>query len=351
MSAQRSLQALIDRAKSTLIAKTGQNNPAIDAIACAIAGVSYGQYGYQDLLFRELHPETCSEPWLYLHASRHKAPRLLPTFAKGRVEFAQLDGVVAIQKNTMLVDAAGNEFETVKEQNSDAPVDVIALTSGTGSNLPAGSVLKLTEGISGIVPNAVQCLGIDGGADIEALEHWRGRVVLAFEKSISIGKADDYSSWAASAHSDVDFAWVQDNSPERGMIQVYIGQRQNNPTVGIEVINDVQLVFENNRLAGCHPIALLPNKVPLTIEIQGIEDVTVRNDITRALEQLIQSKMGKVNKVDKNTRVPESITPTEIVLSISTVTNNFIVRSPIEEVVIEKNQIHVLGDVIWTPPS
>lgn len=351
MSTQRSLQALIDRAKSTLIAKTGQNNPAIDALAAAIAGVSYGQYGYQDLLFRELHPETCSEPWLYLHASRHKTPRLLPTFAKGQVEFVQLDGVEVIAKNTRLVNAAGNEFETIKEQNSDAPVDVIALASGMGSNLPAGSTLKLTEGISGIEPNTIHCLGIDGGADIEALDHWRGRVVLAFEKSISIGRADDYASWAASAHSDVDFAWVQDNSPERGMVQVYIGQRQNNPTLGIEVINDVQQAFENNRLAGCHPIALIPIQAPLTIEIQGIEDLTVRGDVIIALEHLIQSKMGKVNKVDKNTRVPESITPTEIVLSISTVTNNFIVRRPLEEVAIDKNQIHVLGDVVWTPPS
>lgn len=351
MSTQRSLQALIDRAKSTLIAKTGQNNPAIDALAAAIAGVSYGQYGYQDLLFRELHPETCSEPWLYLHASRHKTPRLLPTFAKGQVEFVQLDGVEVITKNTRLVDAAGNEFETVKEQNSDVPVDVIALTSGAGSNLPAGSVLKLTEGISGIDPNSIQSLGIDGGADIEALEHWRGRVVLAFEKSISIGRADDYSSWAASAHPDVDFAWVQDNSPERGMVQVYIGQRQNDPAVGVEVINDVQEAFENNRLAGCHPTALLPVKVPLRIEIQGIEDTTIRKNIITALEQLIQSKMGKVKKVDKNTRVPEPISPTEIVLTVSTVTNNFIVRQPVDEVVIEKDQIHVLGDVIWTPPS
>lgn len=72
MSTQRSLKSLIDRATSTLIVKTGQHNPAIDAIACAIAGVSYGQYGYQDQLFRELHPETCSEAWLYLHAKRHK---------------------------------------------------------------------------------------------------------------------------------------------------------------------------------------------------------------------------------------------------------------------------------------
>ncbi len=145
MSTQRSLQTLIDRAKSTLIAKTGQNNPAINAIACAIAGVSYGQYGYQDLLFRELHPETCSEAWLYLHANRHNTPRLLPVFARGKVVFEELGNTVIIPKGTQLT-SAGREYETRKEQYSNVPVDVVALASGINSNLPAGAKLQLTEG-------------------------------------------------------------------------------------------------------------------------------------------------------------------------------------------------------------
>ncbi|WP_375751586.1 baseplate J/gp47 family protein [Vibrio sp. HN007] len=348
MSTQRSLQELIDRAQSTLIAKTGQNNPAINAIACAIAGVSYGQYGYQDQLFRELHPETCSEPWLYLHANRHDTPRLLPTFARGFVLFTQLGGAVVIPKGRLLTDPAGNEFETVKEQYSDSPVEVVALASGISSNLPAGATLTLSEGLSGVDPSNVQCQGIDGGADIEELEHWRARVIVAFEKNDLIGKADDYEVWAVSAHSDVDFAWALDNTPERGMVEVYIGARENNPTLGAEVVSLVQETFENNRLAGCHPKALLPEQAVLSIEIQGIEDQAVRDDVVTALENMVKAKMGKI---DDETEKPESITPTEIVLAISAVTNNFIVKSPTVEITINSNQIHVLGEVTWTPPT
>lgn len=351
MSTQRSLQELIDRAQATLIAKTGQNNPAIKALACAIAGMSYGQYGYQDLLFRELHPETCSEAWLYLHANRHDAPRLLPTFAKGYVQFEQTGGVVVIPKGRLITSITGHEYETTKEQYSDSPVEVVALQSGVESNLPAGSTLKLSEGLNGINPNNVQSLGVSGGADIEALEHWRVRVVAAFEKNTLIGKAKDYQTWAVSAHADVDFTWVQDNSPERGMVEVFIGTRQNNPAVSQEVINLVQQNFDSNRLAGCHPFAKLPEPVLLDIEIQGIEDTNIRADVITALQNLVKDKMGKVVKLDKDTRIPESITPTEIVLTISAITNNFIVRHPIDEVVIAKNQIHVLGEVTWTPPT
>lgn len=351
MSTQRSLQALIDRAHATLIAKTGQNNPAIKALACAIAGMSYGQYGYQDMLFRELHPETCTEAWLYLHANRHSTPRLLPTFARGTVMFEQLGGVVVIPKGTMLTSLAGHEYETTQEQYSDEPVNVVALVSGVDSNLPAGSTLKLTEGLSGINPNTIHSQGVEGGADIEALEHWRRRVVVAFEKDMLIGRAPDYQIWAISSHSDVDYAWTQDNSPERGMVEVFIGTRKNDPAVSQEVLSLVQTNFENNRLAGCHPVAKLPVQVPLNIEIQGIEDTPIRADVVTALQGLIKNKMGKVTKVDQDTRLPESITPTEIVLTISEITNNFIVRHPIDEVFITKNQIHVLGAVTWTPPN
>lgn len=348
MSTQISLETLINRAKATLIAKTGQNNPAIEALACAIAGVSYGQYGYQDQLFRELHPETCSESWLYLHANRHDTPRLLPTFATGTVQFVELGGTVVIPKGRLLTDAAGNEYETTDEQYSNAPVNVIALVSGTESNLPEGSMLTLSEGLEGVDPNQVESLGISGGSDLEELEHWRARVVVAFEKNDLIGKAEDYEEWAKSAHSDVDYAWALDNTPERGMVEVYVGSRTNNPTVSAEVINLVQQTFEENRLAGCHPVALVPEHALLDIEIQGIEDLNIRDDVVSALQNLVLNKMGKIND---ETGLPESITPTEIVLTVSTVTTNFIVKSSTDEVVIANNQIHVLGDVTWTPPA
>ncbi|MEL7290431.1 MAG: baseplate J/gp47 family protein [Pseudomonadota bacterium] len=348
MSTQRSLQELIDRAKATLISKTGENNPAIEAIASAIAGVSYGQYGYQDQLFRELHPETCSEPWLYLHAARHDAERLQPTFAKGQVTFTELGGTVVIPKGTELTDQAGNEYETERQQYSNENVDVIALESGTSSNLPAGAGLTLKEGLGGIDPNDVQSLGISGGADLEALEHWRDRVVTNFKRNIQVGKREDYQAWAVSAHADVDFAWVLDNTPVVGRLEVYIGSRADDPSVTPEVVSIVQNEFEQRRLAGCFPTAKLPEQMPLDIEIQGIEDQSIRDNVITALQEFIMDKMGVIDEVTKK---PESITPTELILKISEVTTNFIVVSPTQEVTIENTQIHTLGIVTWTPPS
>ncbi|GEK15207.1 baseplate J/gp47 family protein [Aliivibrio fischeri] len=348
MSTQRSLSALIDRATAILIAKTGQHNPAIDAIACAIAGVSYGQYGYQDQLFRELHPETASEPWLYLHAERHDVERLLPTFAKGFIQFEQLGGVVPIPKGSIVIDITGSEYQTIRAQYSNEDVEVIALIAGVSGNLPSGAMLRLSKSINGVNPDDVLCLGFSGGADIEELEHWRQRICTAFNKGQEVGRRDDYESWALSAHADVDFAWALDNTPERGMVQVYIGARENDPTLSLEVITTVQTFIDKERLAGCHPLVVIPAHKAVDVEIQNVQDEQVRADVIVALQELFKDKMGQR---DESVNPPKqvSITPTEIVLAIAPITSNYIVKQPTEEQFISDSEIHVLGEVTWTP--
>lgn len=348
MSTQRSLASLVERAKSTLIASTGQNNPAIDAIACAIAGVSYGQYGYQDQLFRELSPETASEAWLYLHAKRYNVDRLLPSFARGFVRFEALDGVVLIPKGTLVVSALKLEFITLEARYSNTDVPVMALSSGISSNLNEGIVLTLPKAISGINPSKVQCLGVNGGADIESVEHWRQRVCTAFNKGALVGRREDYEAWAVSAHADVDYAWALDNTPERGMVRVFIGARESNPALPQSVIDTVQTYFSDARLAGCHPIARLPTPKPILVEIQNVHDEHIQASIVSALEELFKNKMGQRD----NSTIPPgpvSISPTELVLAIAPITNNYIVRQPIEEQFINNDEIHVLGEITWAP--
>ncbi|MGR6834746.1 baseplate J/gp47 family protein [Aliivibrio wodanis] len=350
MSTQRSLVSLVERAKSTLVSKIGQNNPAIDAIACAIAGVSYGQYGYQDQLFRELSPETASEAWLYLHAKRHDVERLLPSFARGLVRFEQLADVVLIPKGTIVVGSLGCEFITTKAQYSNTDVEVVALSSGVSSNLLNGAILTLSKAISGINPDKVLCLGISGGADIEDIEHWRQRICTAFNKGVLVGRRSDYEAWALSAHSDVDFAWALDNTPELGRVQVFVGARANNPTLPQGVVDTVQTYIESVRLAGCHPTVSLPTQKPINIEIQNVHDEHIQASIVVALEELFQNKMGKRDESVIPPK-PVSISPTELVLAIAPITNNYIVKQPTEEQFITDREVHVLGEVIWTPQA
>jgi uncharacterized phage protein gp47/JayE len=348
MSTQRSLASLIERATLTLIAKTGHRDPAIDAIACAIAGVSYGQYGYQDQLFRELSPETASEAWLYLHAKRHDVERLLPSLAQGWVQFEQLGGVVVIPKGTVVVSKLGYEYVTVKGQNSDVNVEVVARLAGVSSNLENGAVLTLSKAISGINPDNVLSVDINGGADIEDIEHWRERICTAFNMGVLVGRRDDYEAWARSAPAAVDFAWALENTPALGMVEVYVGCRQNNPSLPPAVVDTVQAYIDNVRLAGCHPKVLQPTQKPIDIEIQNVQDEPVRLNNIQALEELFMQKMGQLDY----TVIPPgpvSLSPTEIVIAIAPITSNYLVKRPTEEQFIASNEVHTLGEITWTP--
>ncbi len=210
-------------------------------------------------------------------------------------------------------------------------------------------MLTLSKAISGINPDNVHCLGIDGGSDIEELEHWRQRVCTAFNKGVLVGRRNDYEAWARSAHAAVDFAWALDNTPERGMVQVFIGARENNPTLPASVVDAVQSYIDAERLAGCHPIVHLPVQKPINIEIQNVQDKQVQADIIIALESLFKKKMGQRDGFVLPPR-PVSISPTEIVLAIASIANNYLVKQTnAEEQFAANNEIHVLGEVTWTP--
>jgi len=59
--------------------------------------------------------------------------------------------------------------------------------------------------------------------------------------------------------------------------------------------------------------------------------------VVTALSNLIKLKMGK----------RESITPTEIILTISVITSNYIVIAPLNEQIITNSELHTLGAVTW----
>ena len=88
--------------------------------------------------------------------------------------------------------------------------------------------------------------------------------------------------------------------------------------------------------------------MPIDIEIQGIEDESIRGDVVIALENLVKDKMGVI---DEETQKPQSVSPTEITLVVAEITNGFILKAPLNAVFIENNQIHTLGNVTWTPPT
>ncbi|MBD3611118.1 MAG: baseplate J/gp47 family protein [Hydrogenovibrio crunogenus] len=337
MSQKPSLKQLIDRAKTTAVNITGVSTPATDAIAAMVGGGNYGQYAYMDYLFRQLNPETADEEWLYLWASRFSVDRILPTYASGNVLFSNTSSVVSVPQGTIIATADNKQYQVTTATNSDQPVPVVALTAGSEYNLSAGIALYLTSAVTGLNPESITSDTISAGAEIEDLEHWRNRIVIAFNSQQSIGRLEDYKNWSISAHSDVDFAFALDNTPVNGFVTVYIGQRENNPIVSDAVKTAVQDYIETKRLAGCHVVVNHPNTKPLDITFSDVADITTRNTIETEMQNYINSRLGD----------QAAITPGEIIAVASTVTTGFSLISPIASVTPATDEVIVLGTVTW----
>ncbi|WP_373020713.1 baseplate J/gp47 family protein [Thiomicrorhabdus sp.] len=337
MSQKPSLQQLIDRAKTSMINKLGVSTPAIDALAAAIGGGNYGQYSYQDYLFRQLNPETADEEWLYLWASRLGVDRILPSYATGSINFFNTSGVVSVPEGTIVKTADDKQYQVSQVTNSDQPVPVVALTAGSNYNLSPGVNLYLVSSVLGLNPDTITTDAIAGGSEIEDLEHWRNRIIVAFQSQQAIGRREDYKNWAISAHSDVDFGWALDNTPATGNVTVYIGQRENNPIVTDTVKTAVQDYIETKRLAGCHAFINHPITKPLNITISDVADLTTRNTIASALQTYINGRLGD----------QQAITPGEIILVVSAITTNFSLISPIASVSPATDEVITLGAITW----
>lgn len=332
-----SLKELIQRVKTSLVYKTGQDNPAIDALASAIAGASFGQYSYQDYLFQQINPETANEDWLYIWAARVDMERIVALPANGTVLFDQVEGVVSIPAGVILKTADDKEYTVTQTINSAQPVPVQSVEQGATFNLATGSSLYLVTAVTGLNPNSITSNELSGGADIEDLEHWRDRIVSAFNQRQAVGTAEDYQAWSKTAHPDIDYAWTLDNTPILGNVTVYIGQRKTSPIVSDGTKKIAQDYIDSVRLAGCHVYVQHPTTKPIDIAINGVADLAVRDQIVIALQEFINDRLG----------LRTDITPSEIMLAITPITVSFGLTAPASIQTLANNELFTLGNITW----
>jgi len=337
MSQTPSLQSLIYRAKTTFQSKTGVDNPAIDAFAAVIGGIAFGQYAYSDYLFKQINPETCDEEWLYLHAERLKAWRISQSYAEGTCNVENSASSSLVPSSVIVKTSAGIEYEVTTATASSLPVPIRALTSGESGNLPAGEKLYLVTAVTGLHPESITSNELSGGAELEELEHWRERVVLAYKEKTAVGKIEDYKYWALSSHSDIDFAWALDNTPQLGHVTVYIVQKEVEPLLSEQIRVIAQDYIDEQRLAGCHVFASLPTLKPTVITISGVDDIDVRENIDAVLQLFFTERIENREPLFSN----------EISTVIASITNQFTLVSPTTTTTLLTNELLTYGGVTW----
>lgn len=164
-------------------------------ISTVFAGISHLQHAHLDWISKQVFVKTAETEYLEdHHASIYGIRRKAAASASGNIIFTGSAGSV-VPAGTVLKRSDGAFFITTNDGLESVPVT--AQDAGSAGNTDAGTVLTLISPISGIVSNATVAYGgLTSGADTETDNELRSRVIQRIQNPPMGGSNQDYVRWA-----------------------------------------------------------------------------------------------------------------------------------------------------------
>lgn len=215
MSIERpTLSSLIARAEADLSGRLLDgaqplSRSVVGVLARVLGGIAHLQYGYLEWLRAQPFVGSAESEYLDRHGDVWAVPRKAATAATGAAAFAGADGAV-IPAGTELMRVDGALYTTSAEavvSGGVALATIAASQAGAAGDAPAGTALTLTAPVSGVQSAATVHGGVSGGADQEADEALRARILARIQQPPQGGSKSDYQAWAL-AVPGVTRAWV-----------------------------------------------------------------------------------------------------------------------------------------------
>lgn len=211
-----SLPELIERSEADIEsrlpgtdAKLRRSN--LNVLARTFSGGQHGLYGFLDWVAAQILPDTAESEMLDRHASIWLPTARIPAeYAIGSATATGTNGTV-IPIGTVFKRADGAEYATDAEVTVASGIATVALTAleaGQTGNALASTALSLASPIAGLTATAsVTVNAMTGGADAEADDLLRARVLTRIRQAPHGGASFDYLSWALEV-AGVTRAWV-----------------------------------------------------------------------------------------------------------------------------------------------
>jgi len=269
------LTELVDRARSDLDARlvgadSRVRRSTLDVLARTHAGGLHGLYGYLDYIANQVLPDTADGEHLGRWASIWGVNRKSAVAAQGQVLLGGVNGTV-VPAGAVLQRADGLEYEVQVNATvigGTATPLVEALTAGAASLADEGVKLTLVSPIAGVVSEGlVGEGGLTGGADEEADEDLRVRLLERIREQPQGGSTDDYVRWAKEV-AGVTRAWVYPGWTGVGRVGVAFvmdGREDIIPTV--DDVAAVTAHIEPLRPVTARLVAFAPVAAPLALTI------------------------------------------------------------------------------------
>lgn len=178
------------------------------------AGACHGMYAFFAWLFPQVFVDTAEVEFMERWAAVWNIIRLGASSAVGAVVLTGNNGAIAPAGTLLINNATQQQYSLDADAtiaNGQALAAVTAVFSGAAGNCAAGTELSLVAPADGILSKCIvnadsNGVGISGGADVEADDSLRARVLTRLRRPPRGGSSADYVAWAKNV-AGVTRAW------------------------------------------------------------------------------------------------------------------------------------------------
>lgn len=313
----------------------------LNVLARIHAGSVHALYGYLDWLAKQLMPDTAEAEHLERWSSIWGVNRLAATYATGTIT---LTGTGTIPAGASLVRADGVEYTVDAETaiTTSGSVAITAVAAGAAGNASAGGKLTLVSPIAGIQSQGV-VVSLTGGADTEADDALRARLLARIQQPPHGGADFDYIAWALEAHPDVTRAWVYPLELGAGTVTVRV-MTDDATSDGIPtstVVDAVQDHIDAERPVTAAVTVVAPVAVPLAMSIALSPNTsTVQAAVEAELRDLLRREAEPGGTI--------LVSHLREAISIAAGESDHALTSPAADVTHTTGQIATLGTITWS---
>lgn len=323
----------------------------------------HGVHVFADYAARQAFVLTCDADNLDRHGAQMKppVPRKQTSFAGGPVTVTSVAGATVPSGATLLGAASGLQYRVtvgaVIPPAGSAAISVQAVISGSDGNIDPAGALVAGAGVSGLVTAEAGTDGVTGGADAEADDLYRRRLLFARAFPDHAGALPDYKRYAT-AVAGCTRVFIDQGGLGRSTLILYplfdalpdsgIGS----PGDLLRVANEIAL----RRAGGTLVAVRAPTPVAVPITITGLAPATP--EVRLAAEQEIRYAFARNSRVSGLSEshpsmdflaTPATFSRSWIWQAVANATGEerHIVTLPAADIVLAPGEMAVPGVVTW----
>lgn len=315
----------------------------LNVLARVHSGAAHGLYGYLEWIARQVIIDTADGDMLERHASIWGVARKAASPAVGNVTVTGTNGA-SVPADSTLARSDGAQYTTDAEatiSGGTATIAVTAVDGGQAGNASAASSLSFDTPIDDVSATATVAVGgLTGGADIEADDDLRARLLARIQQPPHGGASYDYVAWALEVPG-VTRAWVYPAELGLGTVTVrFVRDDDASPIPDAGEVTAVQEYIDSVRPVTADVTVVAPIAVPLNFTIDLTPD-------TAAIRAAVEAELRDLLLREAEPGATILLSHIREAVSLASGENDHILTVPAANVTHAVGEMATFGTITW----